>query len=200
MKSIPTTLVHVTHKKNVEAILKHGLMPNKTRTTAGGAPEGRVYLALDADVLTDDTSDGRFFSGPDAVVLNVDTTTLRDRLRPDPEWRSEDHHNPEHFDDDMCWYVEGSICPTLVSVAPVTPKGNTTLNDRVAFTLTPEGLKAATVLALAEQKAFSLRQPRTFTLNENELVFWEFVNFFGSLMCHGSDVLFSSITITKRDS
>ena len=114
MDHIPDVLVHVTHADRVASILAEGLVPNKCRTTTGGEVDGRVFLALDADVLTDDTENGDFFRSTDAVVLFVDVSTFKDRLRPDPEWRSYDHHDPEHHDDDLCWYVEGSIAPQFI--------------------------------------------------------------------------------------
>ena len=82
---IPDVLVHITQKKYVANILKEGLHPNKPRNSTGGNVEGRVYFALDADVLTDDTMDAASYTGPDAVVLHVDVTQIKARLRPDPE-------------------------------------------------------------------------------------------------------------------
>lgn len=114
MDHIPDVLVHVTHRDNVDAILRDGLLPNMPRSTDGGEVAGRVFLALDADVLTDDTLNAAFFKGPDAVVLEVDVSLFKSTLRPDPEWRSYDNDDPAHRPDDVCWYVEGHIAPMFI--------------------------------------------------------------------------------------
>lgn len=111
---IPDVLVHITHRDNVASILRDGLLPNMPRTTDGGIVAGRVFLALDADVLTDDTLNAAFFKGPDAVVLEVDVSLFKSTLHPDPEWRSYGRDDPAHRFDDVCWYVEGSIAPMFI--------------------------------------------------------------------------------------
>lgn len=117
MQHIPDVLVHVTHKDRVASILRDGLLPDQERSTTHGDVTGRVYLALDRDVLTDDTHNAAFFNGPDAVVLHVNVSAYKHLLVPDPEWRSYDHHEPCHREDDLCWYIEWAIPPELISVA-----------------------------------------------------------------------------------
>lgn len=115
-KHIPDVLVHVTHKDRLAAVLAEGLVPNKQRSTEGGVVSDRVFLAIDTDILQDDTINAAFFKSPDAVTLLVDVSTFKHLLKPDPEWRSYDNHDPEHHDDDLCWFVEGTIAPEFLKL------------------------------------------------------------------------------------
>jgi hypothetical protein len=116
---IPDVLVHLTPTMRVPDILCEGLRVNMPRTSTGKKPKAAVYLALHADILRDDCEDGVAYAT--MTTLYVDVSTFKHLLKPDGEWRPEDHNNPEHLFGDMAWYIEQDIAPEFVSV--VMPEG-----------------------------------------------------------------------------
>lgn len=111
LNHIPNVCVHLTTKDRVQSILKHGLILKSPRNTTEGVSRG-VYLAASADALLEDCMDT--FS-TDMVTLLVDVTSIKHKLKPDPEWRQYQNSNPLHCVDDIAWYSEESISPSLIT-------------------------------------------------------------------------------------
>lgn len=86
----PSTMYHVTERKNIESILKSGIVVNSQRSSKSGQIFG-VYLAADPDDLTH--SDDFSFSDP--VALRVSTSGLS--LRLDPEFYNEPAYDAESY-------------------------------------------------------------------------------------------------------
>ncbi len=113
---IPSVLVHLTPADRVAVILRDGLKCKAKRTSTGNRPRKAVYLALHADILTDDANDGPAYEAMTTLYVNIEP--YRHMLKADPEWRSHDNHAPELRDDDMAWFVETDIAPEHISLTP----------------------------------------------------------------------------------
>lgn len=111
LEHIPDFCYHFTPCDRVSSILKHGLLQGSPRTSKEGTPRG-VYLIADPSFLLDDGMDD--FS--DGVILKVDISSFKLKLRPDPEWRSSDHDDPLHSVDDIAWFVDFNIDPYFIQV------------------------------------------------------------------------------------
>lgn len=86
----PSVMYHVTEAKNIESILKNGILVNQQRSSKKGQIFG-VYLAEDPDDLTH--SDDFSFSKP--VALKVSTGGLT--LRLDPEFYNEPRYDAASY-------------------------------------------------------------------------------------------------------
>lgn len=111
LEHIPNVLVHLTTADRVESILKNGLILGSKRNSESGEIKG-IYFAVDMDVLAMDAME----SFDNMVVLKVDVSEIKHLLLPDPEWRSSDHDNPMHCEDDIAWYIDKSVDAKYIKV------------------------------------------------------------------------------------
>ncbi len=110
LEHIPDILVHMTRISRLKSIKQNGLVPGSKRNSIDGTIRG-IYLALE-DILDCDATGEFNFS--DKVILHIDVTSIKHLLKPDPEWRPDEKDNPNHLEDDMCWYIEQTIPPSLI--------------------------------------------------------------------------------------
>lgn len=111
LEHIPNTCYHVTSRDRVDSILNEGLIPGSKRNTKFGKSRG-VYFITDPLLLCDDAMD----SFEDGVVLEVDVSSFKHLLRPDPEWRSSENGNPMHCEEDFAWYAKFVIDAKYIQV------------------------------------------------------------------------------------
>lgn len=111
LEHIPNMLFHITPASRVESILKSGLLMGSERSSQAGSIKG-IYLIADPNYLADDAMDN-FANG---VVLEVDVSSFKSKLKPDPEWRSSDNDNPMHAEEDIAWYADFNIDPKFIKV------------------------------------------------------------------------------------
>lgn len=115
LNHIPDICVHLTTLDRVESILKNGLIPGSLRNTENGVSHG-VYLAKSLEILQMDCMDD--FSNKALIALQVDVTSFKHKLIPDPEWRSTVSlkKDPRHMAEDLAWYSTFIIEPRFIVI------------------------------------------------------------------------------------
>ena len=115
LNHIPDICVHLTPLDRVESILKNGLIPGCMRNTENGVSRG-IYLAKSLEILQMDCMDD--FSNKSLIALQVDVTSFKHRLIPDPEWRSTVSFKKDlrHMTEDLAWYATFIIEPRFIEI------------------------------------------------------------------------------------
>lgn len=115
---IPDILIHRTPRDRLESILKEGLKCGMKRSSSGTLHKsGALYFIMAESFLEMDSQD----SFEDMVTLYIDSKEFKGKLKPDPEWRSYDNHDPSHRDDDIAWFLMEDVSPKFISL--LSPKG-----------------------------------------------------------------------------
>lgn len=108
---IPDKLIHLTPESNLQSILDNGLkVSHKARTSKWN--QG-IYLASDINSLITLTARDSFKGKH--VLLEVDVTSFKSHLKPDPEYHKYSGDN-RHYSDDIAWYYDQDIPSRLVKV------------------------------------------------------------------------------------
>ena len=109
---IPNILVHMTHVSRVKSIMKNGLVVGSPRYSTEGEIRG-LYLARENILDCDATAEFSNIKN-DMATFYIDVSSIKHLLKPDPSWRSCDNDNPQHFEDDLAWYITQNISKDLI--------------------------------------------------------------------------------------